>query len=34
MKGERSSTIDDIKSESKIELMVIPKSPFQKYLED
>lgn len=34
MKGKRFATIDEIKSESKNELMAIPKSAFQKCFED
>ena len=34
MKGKRLATIDEIKSESKKELMTIPKSAFQKCFED
>jgi len=33
MKGKRFATIDEIKSESKNELMTIPKSAFQKCFE-
>ena len=34
MKGKRFATIDEIKSDSNKELMVIPKSVFQKSFED